>query len=110
MALFDSVLNLINKQPKDAPTGIRSEREAKLKDKDKNPTGYHRCWASINHEDDELWKVSKEIFESDIVRFNGDRALVEWNENRGCWQPKPIFGNPTVEVIGNVWETPELLK
>jgi hypothetical protein len=38
MALFDSVLNLINKQPKDpdAPkpaAGSRSEREAKLKDK-----------------------------------------------------------------------------
>jgi hypothetical protein len=38
MALVDSVLNLINKQPKDpnapkAPVGSRSEREAKLKDK-----------------------------------------------------------------------------
>lgn len=38
MALVDSVLNLINKQPKDPsapkpPIGSRSEREAKLKDK-----------------------------------------------------------------------------
>ena len=38
MALIDSVLNLITKQPKDPaapkpPTGSRSEREAKLKDK-----------------------------------------------------------------------------
>jgi hypothetical protein len=38
MALFDSVLNLINKKPKDPnavqpPVGSRSEREAKLKDK-----------------------------------------------------------------------------
>ena len=38
MALFDSVLNLLTKQPKDpnavkAPVGSRSEREAKLKDK-----------------------------------------------------------------------------
>ncbi len=38
MALIDSVLNLINKQPKDPdapkpPTGSRSEREAKIKDK-----------------------------------------------------------------------------
>ena len=38
MALIDSVLNLINKQPKDPdapkpPVGSRSEREAKLKDK-----------------------------------------------------------------------------
>ena len=38
MALVDSILNLINKQPKDPdapkpPVGSRSEREAKLKDK-----------------------------------------------------------------------------
>ena len=38
MALLDSVLNLINKQPKDPdapkpPAGSRSEREAKIKDK-----------------------------------------------------------------------------
>jgi len=38
MALFDSVLNLLTKQPKDPntvkpPLGSRSEREAKLKDK-----------------------------------------------------------------------------
>jgi hypothetical protein len=38
MALIDSVLNLVNKQPKDPdapkpPAGSRSEREAKLKDK-----------------------------------------------------------------------------
>ena len=38
MALVDSVLNLITKQPKDPnapkpPVGSRSEREAKLKDK-----------------------------------------------------------------------------
>lgn len=38
MALLDSVLNLVNKQPKDPdapkpPVGSRSEREAKLKDK-----------------------------------------------------------------------------
>jgi hypothetical protein len=38
MALLDSVLNLVNKQPKDAdapkpPAGSRSEREAKIKDK-----------------------------------------------------------------------------
>jgi hypothetical protein len=38
MALIDSVLNLVNKQPKDPdapkpPVGSRSEREAKIKDK-----------------------------------------------------------------------------
>jgi len=43
--------------------------EAQLKDKEKNPTGYHRCWASIHNPDDELWKISKELFESDCVMF-----------------------------------------
>jgi hypothetical protein len=38
MALIDSMLNLVNKQPKDPnapkpPAGSRSEREAKIKDK-----------------------------------------------------------------------------
>ena len=33
MALIDSVLNLVTKKPKEAPTGSRSEREAKIKDK-----------------------------------------------------------------------------
>ena len=43
--------------------------KAELKDKKKNPTGNHRCWASINFKDDELWKISKELFESDCVIF-----------------------------------------
>lgn len=43
--------------------------KSKLKDKKKNPTGYHRCWCSLNNEDDELWKISKELFESDAVVF-----------------------------------------
>ena len=43
--------------------------KAKLKDKDKNPTGDLRCWASLNNKSDELWKVSKELFESDVVIF-----------------------------------------
>jgi hypothetical protein len=43
--------------------------KAKLKDKDKNPSGHHRCWASINNQDDELWKISKELLESNAVVF-----------------------------------------
>jgi|694.fasta_scaffold04100_20 multimeric flavodoxin WrbA len=43
--------------------------KAELKDKKKNPTGNHRCWASINFKYDELWKISKELFESDCVIF-----------------------------------------
>ena len=44
-------------------------KKAMLKDKDKNPTGFHRCWASLNNKDDELWKISKELFESNAVIF-----------------------------------------
>ena len=44
-------------------------KEALLEDKEKNPSGYHRCWASIHNPDDELWKVSKKLFESDCVIF-----------------------------------------
>ena len=50
-------------------------KDAKLLDKNKNPSGYHRCWASINNPDDELWKISKELFESDCVIFF---ASVRW--------------------------------
>lgn len=44
-------------------------KDAALKDRDKNPSGNHRCWASINNKDDELWKISKAIFEADVVVF-----------------------------------------
>lgn len=40
-----------------------------LKNDKKNPSGYHRCWASLNEKSDELWKISKELFESDLVLF-----------------------------------------
>lgn len=54
--------------------GVKS---ATLKDKKKNPSGNHRCWASINNPDDELWKITKELFKSDTVLFFGS---VRW----GC--------------------------
>ena len=44
-------------------------KKSLLKDDEKNPSGYHRCWASFNNKTDELWKVSKELFESDTVIF-----------------------------------------
>src|SRR6478735_1367341 len=42
---------------------------AKLPDRSKNPTGHHRCWASINNEDDQLYKISRELFRSRAVVF-----------------------------------------
>jgi len=43
--------------------------KSKLNDDKKNPTGYHRCWASFNNKNDELWKISKELFNSNAVIF-----------------------------------------
>ena len=70
-------------------------KDAKLKDDKKNPSGHHRCWASINHDDDDLWKISKELLECDVVLFVGSirwgtmnavhQTLMErlsWLENR----------------------------
>ena len=57
--------------------------KAQLKDKSKNPTGYHRCWASFNNKDDELWRISKLLFESDVVLFFGS---VRWGQMNSFYQ------------------------
>lgn len=57
--------------------------DSKLKDRSKNPTGHHRCWASVNDLSDELWKVSKEIFKADTVLFFGS---VRWGQANGEYQ------------------------
>ena len=56
---------------------------SKLKDPSKNPSGNHRCWASINNHDDELWKISKELFESDCVLFFGS---IRWGQMNSEYQ------------------------
>ena len=58
-------------------------KDALLKSKTKNPTGYHRCWVNINNPDDELWKVSKELFESDAVLFF---ASIRWGQANVFYQ------------------------
>lgn len=58
-------------------------KESALKDKEKNPTGNHRCWCSYNNKDDELWKISKVLFESDAVVFFGS---VRWGQTNGVYQ------------------------
>lgn len=58
-------------------------KKSVLKDKDKNPTGHHRCWRSINNPDDELWKISKELFESDVVIFFGS---IRWGQMNAQYQ------------------------
>lgn len=57
---------------------------SKLKDSDKNPSGQHRCWASINHKDDELWKISKVLLDDvDAVVFFGS---VRWGQTNAVYQ------------------------
>ena len=58
-------------------------KKASLKDKEKNPTGNHRCWRSINNPDDELWKISKKLFESDCVLFFGS---IRWGQMNAQYQ------------------------
>ena len=58
-------------------------RGAKLPDKRKNPTGHHRCWASINNKDDELYKVSRELLRSQAVVFF---VSVRWGQTNSVYQ------------------------
>lgn len=58
-------------------------KDALLKNSDKNPSGYHRCWCSLNNKDDELWKISKALFESDCVVFFGS---VRWGQTNSIYQ------------------------
>lgn len=60
--------------------GVKS---AILQDFTKNPSGFHRCWASINNKDDELWKISRPLFESDCVVFFGS---VRWGQMNAYYQ------------------------
>jgi multimeric flavodoxin WrbA len=57
--------------------------DAKLTTKDKNPTGHHRCWASLNDPSDQLWRVSKEVFKSDIILFFGS---IRWGQTNSEYQ------------------------
>jgi multimeric flavodoxin WrbA len=54
-----------------------------LKNKEQNPSGYHRCWASVNEKNDELWKITKELFESDCIVFF---ASIRWGQANGYYQ------------------------
>lgn len=100
--------------------------EAKLNDKEKNPSWNHRCWASINNPDDELWKVSKALLNSDTVvffwsvrrgQFNAFyQKLIErltWLENRcsTLWEEN-ILGriDAGVIIINQNWRGKEVLK
>lgn len=101
-------------------------KEAKLKDPKKNPSGNHRCWASINNQDDELWKITKELFDSDAILFLGSirwggmnsiyKKLIErltFIENRhSSLNEKNLLKNKDAGVIGigHNWNCIETIK
>lgn len=58
-------------------------KDAILKDSEKNPSGHHRCWASLNHTDDELWKISKPLIEADVILFF---VSIRWGSSNGIYQ------------------------
>ena len=58
-------------------------KKALLKDDKKNPSGYHRCWASLNEKSDELWKISKELFDSEVVLFF---VSIRWGQTNMYYQ------------------------
>lgn len=98
---------------------------AVLGDAEKNPTGLHRCWASLNNPDDELWKISKELFQSDTVLFFGSvrwgqmnshyQKLIErltWIENRHSTlgEDNPVKNTEAgLIVIGHNWNGESIL-
>lgn len=75
-------------------------------------------------------KNGKEIYEGDIVKYTRNNqiitASIEWREGEGCYHYHNIedsvdsdslvkesmffIGSETVEIIGNIYENPELLK
>ena len=101
-------------------------KDAKLNDKEKNPTGNIRCWASLNNKSDEMYKVANAIFESDIIIFFGSirwgkmnaiyTSLVErltWLENRHATLGESnLLKNKEVGVVavGHNWNGEESVK
>ncbi len=64
-------------------------------------------------------KNGKEIYEGDILKWvDGDESVgaVEWWDGDACFETNPILNGlsssktPYYEVIGNIYENPELLE
>jgi multimeric flavodoxin WrbA len=101
-------------------------KSAKLDDKEKNPTGDIRCWASLNNKSDEMYKVANLILESDIIIFFGSirwgkmnaiyAELIErltWLENRHATLGESnLLKDKEVGVIaiGHNWNGAEAIK
>jgi len=66
-------------------------------------------------------KGGKENYHKDILDWDGNRFVVEWDDDSGMWYGKPMAGNKERGVlaglafsntlnIGNVHSNPELLE
>lgn len=58
-------------------------KAAMVEDKKKNPTGNLRCWESKGHKDDELWKITNELFNCDAVVFF---TSIRWGQANAYYQ------------------------
>lgn len=101
-------------------------KDALLKDKEKNPHNFIRCWASLNNKSDELYKVANAIWEADIIIFFGSirwgkmnsiyGELIErltWLENRHATLGESnILKDKEVGVVavGHNWNGAEAVK
>jgi len=101
-------------------------KDALLKDKEKNPHNFIRCWATLNNKSDEMYKVANAIYESDIVIFFGSirwgkmnaiyTSLIErltWLENRHTTLGESnILKNKEVGIVatGHNWNGEEAVK
>jgi len=101
-------------------------KEAILKNKDKNPDNFIRCWASVNNPTDEMYKVANAIYDADIVIFFGSirwgkmnaiyTQLIErltWLENRHTTLGETnLLKDKEVGVVsvGHNWNGEEAIK
>lgn len=101
-------------------------KDALLMDKKKNPEGFIRCWAALNNESDEMYKVANAIYEADIVIFFGSirwgkmnavyTQLIErltWMENRhSTLGESNLLKNKEAGIVatGHNWNGAESVK